>query len=40
VTNNGVGLENGGGTFESFGNNYVAGNGLYTSGAITVVPRQ
>jgi hypothetical protein len=37
VLNNGTGFDNSGGTFESLGNNLVAGNGLDTSGVITVI---
>jgi uncharacterized repeat protein (TIGR01451 family) len=37
VTSNGIGLENAGGSFESLGNNQVAGNGVDTTGTITAV---
>jgi hypothetical protein len=35
--NNDVGLDNAGGTFDSYGNNRVAGNSTPTSGAITTI---
>jgi hypothetical protein len=37
IVDNAVGLDNAGGTFESLGNNLVQGNGLDTSGTITVI---